>query len=57
LEGKKRIVGGGGELGEIDQSSITVFSIYFIYVVAIISTEIVRMFLYLYGFFILSWKV
>jgi len=36
VRGKKRIIGEGGEVGEIGRSSITESFPYFIYVVAII---------------------
>jgi len=52
---------GGGEEDGISWSSTgrMVFYILFIFyfVVAVISIQIVRVFLYLYGFSILSWKV
>ena len=63
LEGKKRIVSGGGEereeMRKIDQSSITGRSFsYFIYVVAIIPYRLLEyFFVFLSGFSILSWKV
>ena len=56
--GKKRIVGekgeGGGENWSVFNNRKNGFFPYFIYVVAIISIEIVRVFLYLYGFSIVS---